>query len=323
MAVMLASLPTIVALADERAGGITDGEANRIYRSWVDALAKEGLLPEAGTETLVPLVCERQVNHLCDFETIRVRGRIEMTLDGRTGDVIKIGNQTAWDRWRAAQDGKSVSKPRWTAAQALAAGERVVRLVWNRTTEHLILRQGYPSYVHPGLEGHWRMEWDETLNGYPYHIQGFAVSLDESAGIMSCGWGNVSDPCPTDVQVPRADALSRARAFIDKVFGHLTWDTVHEGIAGLNSAPLDSHPGLPNGSLLILKPTPGWEKYGAKANRYATSKRATRLAYVVEFVPKEGRVLRSGSWSAERVIDVHIDAATGEIIGGLSYFDPP
>ncbi len=321
VAVMLIAL-AFVTLAEEAPPGISDADAIRIYRSWLDSLTKEGLLPGLPTEDQAPKVRERQINPLCDFETVEVRGQLYMMLDARTGAVMKIGNQSACDRWHAAQDGKPVSKPRWTAEEALAAGERVLRLVWNRTTDDLILRSGYPSYLTADMAGHWRMEWDETLNGYRYHIQGYGVSLHEDAGLMSCGWGNVSDPCPTDVRVDRAQALRLARAFIDKPFGHLTWDAEHEGIAGLNSATLDSHPGLPNGSLLIVKPTPGWEQYGAKADKYATSKRATRLVYVVEFVPKEGRVLRGGSLHAERVIDVHVDAATGEIIGGLTYFEP-
>lgn len=307
--------------SEARSNSISDDEAIAIYRRLMDRLRHAGFLPLTPEADETLWVGTRDTSKITEIPTVTVGGALQVKLDARTGECLRVRNDRVWRKWNEQQSHSQTIDANWTREEALLKCEAVVRAVWNRFPKDPYLAPRYPIYRSEGdMRGKWRVEWNETLNGYRYQAQGYGVSLHERFGLIDCGWGNTSDPCPTDVKITRMDAIKRARSLLDKAYPHLTWDSEHEGIAGLRSAHLDSRPDMPNGSLMIVKPVLGWERYGAVADKYATSKRATRLAYIVEFEPKEGRVPPGGSGSVLRVIRVYVDAATGEIIGGLSHF---
>ncbi len=324
LACCLAVTPLILADGEEvDKSTLPDEKLVELYHSCLSRLAEAGLVQRRPDWDRTPALGRKERSTITGLIEIQLNGSLQIVFDAHTGECLKLTNTIASSLWNEQQSDDRTIAPQWDRERVLSTCEAVVRTVWGRFPLTLQLPSWYPSFpTTEEMRGRWRVEWTDTLNGYPYQIGGYGVSLHEEFGLIRCGWANVCDPCPTDANMTRPIALQQARAFIDKSFKGLGWDSVAEGITGLRSGNLQWRPDLPNGSLIIVKPSTLFDDLGGQGHKHATSTRTARLAYVIEFEPKEGHVPPGAVGGEPKIIEVFVDAATGDVIGGSSYFPP-
>ncbi len=306
-----------VALADGETpphrSDLSDDDARLSYTEWLSKLQLAGLLgPQRGAGT-GPSEVERESTGNGRAKLI-VRGSVRLDIDVGSRRVTRFWNSVGFEALWTDQRRWERIYPRWTKEHALKRAQEVI-LLFLRSDDvvALQLRGRSPTFLETGDQrGIWEISWCKQLNGYPFERNGVEVALHEEYGLINFGSADISDDCPTRVELRRAEALKRAQELVNQAFSGLTWDTVAEGVLGLRQRELLWHPGLSNGSLIIVQPNAGFEEWGGVGAKLATTDRATRLAFVVDFDSKEGREAAPGN----DAITVYVDAEDGRIIGG-------
>ncbi len=318
LAIFLPALPRVgICQGNEKEGPsrLTDERALEFYNDWLRRLRIAGLVAELEGLEGAPRVHGRDTSWDGSTDVV-VLGPVEMNFAETNGAITWFWNDLAVQLWQKQRAENRILKPRWTRDEALARAETVLKFFLGPNGYGPSrLSHGLPAFSERGdRRGVWAIEWSKTLDGHRFEVEGVAVTLHEDFGLISYGVADVADDCPTEIKISRSEAIRIARELVDKALPRLHWDTESEGVRGLRKGPLLFYRDVPNAGLVIVHPRPGFEKWGGVGRSLATTPRVARLAYVIEFEPKEGHL--HGTGGDPGIIILYVDAQDGRIIGG-------
>lgn len=241
------------------------------------------------------------------YEVIQIDGPVRMRLDSRTLQPRSYMNNAECTRFFRGSDCPDKYRPQLTAKQAESMAWTLVRpfFAGQPPANLVMLSSGFSEDWRD-----WRVDFAEVRDGYE-SWNGMYIEFHEDGVVTN--FVNDLQPCdcPTEARISEAQAIAAARKVADKVLQkfqemevvkQVRWDTRRHTVAEEGGARKMFAP--------VLDPLHNTEEYVRHATERLPEK--FRPAYCVGF-----RLRHKRAHERLCLIEIHIDAITGEYIGGL------
>lgn len=261
-------------------------------------------------------------------------------VDAYSGKIVHVQNERAWERSyaraeTARQEGTGIG-PTQTPKQVLDAAENYCRALGQNLTPDLGLR----IMEYDDKQGQWGLGWVRRINGYLFDEEAFSVHIEDQTGDLVFYYNRVTRiTCNTDVRVPKDRALAIAQGYMSKILPSLVrgqpfeFDLAEEPelwIVYVNNFAKRAEvwaefwakakaEGMTSPEQLPPPPSEkvlAWARREAEALQKELLPPRARLVYAVSF-----EFSYVGKEKVHRIrgpVTVWVDAANGEIVGGIT-----
>ena len=279
--------------------------------------AKVLLIDQAGEKPTVSKAEARTSEFTTRVGSVRkVRSRVlSVDVDAFSGKIVRLQNEQAWERSSARaetarQEGKGIGPTR-TPKQILDAAENYCRALGQNLTPDLGLR----IMEFDDKWGCWVLGWVRRVNGYLFDEEYISIHIEDQTGGLVLYNSRVTQiTCNAEVRVPKDKALAIARDYMAKILPNL-----------VGNQPYKFDP-VEDPELGIVYVNDFFKRVEAFVE--GTAPPEELLPSPEESVPPRARLVYAirfefsyvGKEKVHRIlgpVTVWVDAANGEIVGGL------
>lgn len=297
---------------------LSDDEIMALYQKYVEGLELFKGLEDIENKLTRPRVYKRQISKRSKREMVKIKRPHhagEMTIDGKTGELLSLGNKPLEIKQYYQTDTKLPIKIQATREEKEILGiakqylKKIEELsgklnVELKLDEILFYKTNCGSFDVRGL---WYVCWVRTHGGYPFWSDSVSLYINDKDGRLDIYTKNItSKVCPTNVRISKrkVEKLAREAAIevIEKFRQHFRGYTIQE---------------LVSSTLMIVNPNYVLSNDIKSAYDLAQCyTQETRLAWVIEFKLVDTSNERFSRIIAENM-EIWIDAGNGKVLGAI------
>jgi hypothetical protein len=256
---------------------------------------------------------ERKYDSTRDTTIYEIWNPINITFDIHTGEVYFIYNTVVRGKILESKFDPANKMHVKTEIEIKAIAEDILKKLPRQYTSGLQLES--IKFVSNEKDGHWIINWERSQNGYTYQEDGITIYYHEKYGLESYANWCTSEPCPTEVKITKEEAGEKARDIATKaICSSLMIPSMD---MPYNKWFKDFEVGeICKSELVIINPNYLFTK---KSSTDITKRsRNARLSWVISIKTHyTGKPGPKGEVISGTVISIWIDAATGEMLGGM------
>ena len=302
------------------------------YHEWLDYLQNElGTIADKNRPVTIESIGTDSIG--IREGVTEISGPIKITLNLKTGNLASFRSILADELNESEYEGEAPAVSQKTREKIRSYCEAaLVKLVPAHIRRRLRLDDGTPQssclsrWEGPNLilvpndvefedspdsvfKGQWHAYWSLFDGEHSYAEEGAGIAVSEKYGIIMFTCSNkVPNISEVESKISRERAISLASAATSKIFNTKDeWLKVH--YSGLDLGP------VAYAKLLVINPNRIFDEDRDIKDVHYRSNR-WRLAWEVVFYSKEKGKPDDDYIAGTRTITVHVDAATGEILGG-------
>jgi hypothetical protein len=263
---------------------------------------------------LKPTISEMKYDASLDTFIRTIRGPIKMDLDAYTGEAYFIYNDVIAEKIFDPKQFEPANKLHTkTEDEVKAIGEDILKKIPRRETSGVQLE--LIKFDLDKRKGEWFVQWHRTHNGYQYIDDWVQILYHEKYGLASYSSGFTSTSCPTEVKIQEEEAKKKALSIAaEAIRSDLPMPSMGQSYKQwFNNFKLGE---ISRSELFIINPN---YLFTEKSSTDISKRiRNARLAWVICInAPLINKVGPKGEILAGTVISIWIDAATGEMLGGM------